>query len=331
MTTTRTLTRYSFSNPIKALEKPSKTIKLTKNYPNDLHIRTMTFDEVEWSRIEWAGKGEGWSSSVGGLLPNYNQDNEGFYIMELNGEKMGSISMITYPGLKMAYVGYFIIREPHRGKGFGRILFEEVLNYTQNIRGVNTFGLTSVESATPLYEKFGFQTYTQDNFWSLKLDSKDNQAEINDEKLKDISLFPKALYDYDKAVYGDSRPNFLHAVCSKPSTITIVCEEEGKITGYGVLHERIPAKPEPNKSYRIGPMYANNLATAADILKALIASATQTPSTIYLETPDTNPTAAKLMSELGFTKYITMPKMYRGSPPKQVEMKIFCYSSVAFG
>lgn len=328
----RTLIRLSFSNPVEIQPKASRAINLTQACPKNISIRTMTMDELEWTRVEWAGNGEGWSSMVGGLSPYYCHDSEGFYIMELGGEKMGSISMIPFKGLKMAFVGYYIIREPHRGKGFGRILMEEVLSHMENDRGITTFGLNCVEAVTPLYEKFGFQTYTKDDFWSLQLQSKDDyRVALKDHKLEDISSFPKALLSYDKAVYGDVRQNYLHAMCSKASTFTIISEERGEVSGYGIISERIPPREEPHKSYRIGPLYANNAETAAEILKGLIASVSETPSTIYLETPGTNPLAAKLMAQFGFNKNSSMAKMYRGTPPEHDEQKIFCYSSVAFG
>lgn len=328
----RSLTRLFFSKPVNVLAKTSRTLSLRSDYQKNIKIRSMTFDEAEWTRSEWASKGEGWPSMVGGVLPNYNQDNEGFYTMELEGQRIGSISMITFNRLKMAYVGFYILREPHRGKGLGRVLMEEVINHSEKNRGITTFGLNCADAAVPLYEKFGFKTYTKDDFWSLKLPDRDDyQVKFNDQQLSDVSLFPAALLSYDETVYGDARTNYLHAVCSKPSTITVLCEEEGKITGYGVISERLPAKAEEHKSYRIGPLYADNSDVAAEILNGLIASAAQKPSTIFLETPGTNPSSAKIMSQFGFTKTFTMSKMYRGEPPKHDEEKIFGYSSVAFG
>lgn len=326
------LTRLSFLNAVEPRVTASKALRLSKQYPENLNIRTMTFQETEWTRELWAGKGEGWSSSVGGLLPNYNQDNEGIYIMELNGEAMGSISMITYPELNMAFVGYYIVREPHRKKGYGRILMEEVLEHTEKDRGIKTFGLDCAQPLTPMYEKFGFRPYTTDDFWALKFeDKKKYEVTFNEQALESVRSFPTALLDYDKSVYGDSRRNYLYAMCSKPSTFTVICEEAGKLTGYGVISERIPPKEEPQKSYRIGPLCADNPETAEEILKGLISSVPATPTTIYLETPGKSPSTAELLVRLGFTKSLTVAKMYRGEPPKHDEAKIICYSSVAFG
>lgn len=325
------LTRLIFTETLKPLLKPSHYIPTSKQCPSNIKIRTMSFSEVEQTRSTWAVD-ENWSTAEGGLIPNYNQDNDGFYFLELDGKNIASISMITYKDLNMAFVGFFITRKPHRGQGYGRILMDELLDYTENNRGIKSFGLDCVPAHAPLYEKFGFKTYGQDDFWELKLDSK-NVPEENfvDKTYPDTTSLEGSLFKYDASVYGASRPNFMKALCMKPLTYTLVYESDGVVRGYGVLNTRIPAKEEPTPSYRIGPFYADNEDVAASILQGLILSAPVVPSTIHLESPKSNPSAAKLLTQFGFANTFTASRMYRGEPPKQEESKIYGLSSVAFG
>lgn len=333
------LRRLSFKNFVSAIKADSKPIKpakeLADSYPNS-YIRTMTFDEVEWTRSGWAVD-EDWSSTVGGLLPYYNQDPNGFYMLEKkqgeDSEKIGSISVITYNGLELGFVGFYIIKPEYREKGFGRFLLESTLEHSANERSCKTFGLDCLKKDEPLYEKFGFKTYTTDHFWKLDLTKpceKEKQP-IDQQSLEDTSTLSETLFSYDTKVFGCARPNYIKGLCMKPSTVTIVSETNNEIDGYGIMSERVPAKEEPNKSYRIGPLYADTADSASKVLEALLQSVPKTPSTIFLESPETNKQAAELLTKFGFQKYLSMPKMYKGEPPKHDEDKIFSYSSVAFG
>ncbi|HSX21039.1 MAG TPA: hypothetical protein VLG38_07975, partial [Gammaproteobacteria bacterium] len=132
------------------------------------------------------------------------------------------------------------------------------------------------------------------------------------------------------AVLGTDRSNFLRNFLFKPSTITIISQQDGIVNGYGILSAREAPTAEPNPSFKIAPLYADNDMIAGNILQAMLSNLKPDES-IYLESPWNNATAASVLHELGFTKYFAQAKMYAGEVPKFDSARMFCYSSIALG
>lgn len=296
-----------------------------------LKIRTMSLPELVSTRDNWLVP-EGWPGIRNTLAASYATDPEGFYLLEKDGEKIASISVVTYPAINFAYIGFYVVTKTFRGQGYGKLLINEAIKYSMQKRHISTFGLNCIESAESMYKKYGFQVQTVDDFWKFTQVKTDGGFEKQQFNILD-NITPNLLtdiIDYDAAVLGTNRREFMNNFLFKPGTSTVISVSDDKISGYGVISDREPAVPEPNRSYKLGPLYAEDQTIAKQLLSALLI-VPNIDESVYMETPGNNQAAAALAESLGFTKYFQQAKMFLGKPPEFVVPKIFVYSSIAIG
>src|SRR5581483_1156075 len=73
-----------------------------------LTIRTMSLPELVATRENWLVQ-EGWPGIRNTLAATYANDPEGFYLLEKDGNKIASISVVTYPAINFAYIGFYVV------------------------------------------------------------------------------------------------------------------------------------------------------------------------------------------------------------------------------
>ena len=312
--------------PTKAINKTNSKVLFDQS---NIILRNQTFADVEHTR-DTLMRAEGWSGMLHFWPIIYAVDQNGYYMLLQNNKKIASISMVSYPGIKFAYVGMFIVDKKFRGQGFGKMLFEKILNHTLTNRGITTIGLNCYEAMSPLYRRLGFETHTVDGIWKL---TGFNVKPIDTIQLSTLSTpMLSKLIAYDATVFSTTRGEFLRGMVLKPNTVSVFAEEGNQIQGYGIMSQRDPAQPEAAISYRIGPLYANNKEIANELLQRLVAAVNLLPEqAVYLEAPDNNIDALEILMQFGFKRVASMDKMYLGTPPKVAEAKIFGYTSLAFG
>lgn len=83
--------------------------------------RTMTRDEVAGA-IDWAAQ-EGWNPGRHDAATFHAADPQGFFLGELDGEPIASISVVKY-GAGFAFLGLYIVRPEFRGRGHGWALWQ---------------------------------------------------------------------------------------------------------------------------------------------------------------------------------------------------------------
>lgn len=308
----------------------SKTIFHDSN--NGLSIRTMSLPELVETRENWLVP-EGWPGIKNVLAAAYANDQEGFYLLEKDGDKIASISAVTYPEIKFAYIGFYLVIKSMRGQGYGKFLINKAMEYTAVNRRVSAFGLNCVETTVSMYQSYGFQVVTTDKFWKFTKSDSALKDFVDASVLKINTLDQELLADlikYDASVLKAQRKEFLPSFLLKPGTMTLISQNDGIIDGYGVLSVRDPVIPESFTSYRIGPLYADNADTAYAILRQLL-SILDVNESVYLETPGNNYAAAELIQSLGFIETGFQPKMFKGQVPDFDVARMFCYSSIAIG
>jgi len=302
-----------------------------------IRIRNMSFAELVQTRENWF-VAEGWPGIKYTMHATYANDHDGFYFLEKDGQKIASISVVTYPAINFAYIGCYVVTKPFRWQGLGKLIITQGIEHAASKQDIASFGLNCGESAVTMYQRYGFKTSTVDEFWrytvqlikSIAQDNNKSTREFVELPILDEELF-KSLVEFDTSILGACREDFLKNFISKPKTVTMIWQEDGTIHGYGIMSEREPAKPEEYPSYKIGPLYADNTSIANILLTNLI-SALNPRESVYLETPGNNLAAKNMVQTLGFEQIGGMQhKMFKGEPPKFDTKRIFCYSSIAIG
>ncbi|HPZ33449.1 MAG TPA: GNAT family N-acetyltransferase, partial [Methanoculleus sp.] len=83
-------------------------------------VRRMGREEVEIA-VDWAEQ-EGWNPGIHDAEAFHAADPEGFFIAELDGEPIGSISVVNYSEA-FAFAGLYIVKPEYRNRGYGSRLF----------------------------------------------------------------------------------------------------------------------------------------------------------------------------------------------------------------
>jgi hypothetical protein len=120
--------------------------------------------------------------------------------------------------------------------------------------------------------------------------------------LSDVPL--AAVEAYDATVFPAPRTAFLRAWIGAPGHIGCALMRDGGLAGWGVIR---PCR----KGRKIGPLVADDRATAEVVLSALLASVGG--GEIFLDVPSINRDAVALAQDLGLAPVFETARMYTGA------------------
>ena len=115
-----------------------------------LVVRRMTEDELGLA-LDWAAE-EGWNPGLFNSASFIAADADGFFLGECGGEPIGCVSAVRY-GERFGFLGLYIVKPQHRGKGFGLKLWRAAMEHF----GDRNIGLDGVVAQQQRYTKSGFK------------------------------------------------------------------------------------------------------------------------------------------------------------------------------
>src|SRR3954470_8753700 len=104
---------------------------------NGLRIRPMRPDEIS-TAVDWAAA-EGWNPGLADAPCFAAADPEGFFIGELDGAPIATVSCVNYDE-SFAFLGCYIVQEDFRGRGYGLQLWNAAMAHA----GRRVIGLDGV-------------------------------------------------------------------------------------------------------------------------------------------------------------------------------------------
>lgn len=241
----------------------------------NLEIRRMSFEELKLV-MDWA-KNEGWNPGKYDYVGYYDQNPEGFLLLSLNDQPIGSISIVKHR-TNFAFIGLFIIVPEFRGKGYGTHLWNHALN---ELKTFSCIGLYSVPQQKTRYNSSGFLTQFSVKRREIKelpsTQSNNNELEaINQGNLNLLS-------NYDQDIWGSSRAPFFSALIQKTEGyhgFISFDETTREVNGYGI------ARP-CQEGYRVS-LYAKSFETAQELASHLLSQLNPGTKVIF-DIPDRNP------------------------------------------
>jgi GNAT superfamily N-acetyltransferase len=279
---------------------------------NGLRIRPMRPDEISIA-VNWAAA-EGWNPGFADDACFAAADPEGFFIGELEGAPAAIISCVNY-GASFAFLGFYIVREDLRGRGYGLRIWNAAIARA----GPRVIGLDGVVAQQQNYRMSGFElAYANVRYGGTVAAPDAPQAGVI--ALTEIPL--STVEAYDATVFPAPRTAFLRAWISAPGHVGRALVRDGVLAGWGVIR---PCR----KGRKIGPLVADDRATAEVVLSALLASVGGGET--FLDIPGINRDAVALAQDLGLAPVFETARMYtRAIPPLRLE-RVFGVTTFELG
>jgi ribosomal protein S18 acetylase RimI-like enzyme len=276
-----------------------------------LRIRRMRRDEVEFA-IDLAA-GEGWNPGVRDGACFYATDPNGFFVAELDGELVGSISAVSY-GDSFGFMGLFIVKPEYRGTGIGARLGKQGLTYLAD----HNIGLDGVVEQQSNYQRHGFHTA----YRNLRYEGVGGGGSMPDGVVAIAEVRFEDLLEYDARMFPVPRPQFLSCWIDQPEGAALAVVEDDDLAGYGVIRKCW-------SGYKIGPLFADTTQIAETLFAALTS---EVPGdSIFLDTPEVNPTAVELAERHHMSVVFETARMYSKGEPALPMNRIFGVTSFELG
>jgi GNAT superfamily N-acetyltransferase len=277
-----------------------------------LIVRTMRPDEISLA-VDWAA-GEGWNPGLADDVCFASVDPEGFLIAELDGKPAAIVSCVNYDA-SFSFLGFYIVRADLRGKGYGLRIWNAAIAHA----GPRVIGLDGVVAQQDNYRKSGFQlAYANVRYGGMVAAPAVPRAGVI--ALSDV---PVAAVEADDAtVFPARRSAFLRAWIGAPSHVGCALVRDDRLAGWGVIR---PCR----SGFKIGPLVADDRATAEAVLSALLARVGG--GEIFLDVPGINREAIALAQDFGLAPVFETARMYTGAiSPLRLE-RVFGVTSFELG
>ncbi len=267
---------------------------------SELAIRPMTRADLDRA-LDWAAA-EGWNPGLDDAEAFFDADPGGFLMGFLGKEPVACISVVAW-GEAYGFLGLYICRPEHRGRGHGRALWQAGMARL----GERTVGLDGVVAQQANYAKSGFALA----YRNIRLGGTASAHETADPRLVELRAdrptgLAGSIVAYDRALQPGPRETFLRAWLKPPGRRTLAFVEADSICGYGCLRRC-------REGYRIGPLFADTPEIAERLFAALTARLHGAP--IFLDVPEPNGKAVALARRHGLAPTFETARMYRGTPP----------------
>lgn len=275
-------------------------------------IRPMTRPELDIA-IAWAAA-EGWNPGLHDADCFYLADPAGFLMGFLDGEPIASIAAVQY-GDGFGFIGFYIVKPGYRGQGYGFALWQAALDYLQG----RNIGLDGVVAQQDNYRKSGFQLAHR----NIRYQGTAPATDATSRCVPLASISSNLVIDYDRQFFPDERGEFIQKWGSHPAHYAVGMVHEDKLVGYGVLR---PCE----QGYKIGPLFADGAAIAAEIFHTLVA---QVPvgELFYLDVPEPNSAAVALAQQNAMTYVFETARMYTQTAPNLPLDNIFGITTFELG
>jgi ribosomal protein S18 acetylase RimI-like enzyme len=275
-------------------------------------IRSMTREDLDLA-VAWAAA-EGWNPGQLDAGPYYATDPEGFLVGELDGAVIGSISVVAYDD-RFGFLGFYIVRPEHRGKGHGLALWQAGMAY---LAGRNV-GLDGVVAQQDNYRKSGFALA----YRSIRYEGAGRAGLPRPVEVEPLAAFSfEEVLAYDTRHFPTERRRFLEPWLAMPNLLGVGVRRAGRLAGYGCVRTA-------HRGKRIGPLFADDPAVARAIFAALAETAAGQP--LFLDVPEPNADAVALAQEHGMTVMFETARMYTGPFPNLPLAGIYGVTSFELG
>ena len=258
---------------------------------------------------------EGWNPGISDAAIFHGTDPQGYFMIEADGALAGCISGVRYDD-RFGFLGLYIMKPEHRGKGMGMKLWTTALDY---LEGCNV-GLDGVVAQQDNYRKSGF-VFAHNNIRFEYRVTGGEQADGGMQRLAEIPF--DELINFDAELFPARRAQFLKPWIEHQGSVGLAAYGNDKLEGYVLLRKCM-------KGYKAGPLFAKDVKTARALFLSAV-SGLPAGTEVYLDVPEPNKAAMQLAAMLKMEKVFETARMYNKSTPDMDLERIFGITSFELG
>lgn len=270
------------------------------SHSKSVAIVTMSPSQVPYA-IQLAAA-EGWNPGLHDAAFFHTADPDGFLMAELEGEPVGCISAVSYPG-HFGFIGLYIVEPEFRGCGIGGALWRRAM---QRLQGSN-IGLDGVVAMQDAYARSGFKLAYRNVRYAASLLPSPGPLPDGMRLVPVMEVPFKDVMAYDRRFFPADREAFLHTWIRQPDGLALTALGPDGIRGMGVIRRC-------REGHKVGPLFADNV-EIAKLLLLNLASRRDSVGPVILDVPEVNPAAVALAEETGMQVIFETARMYTGDPP----------------
>jgi GNAT superfamily N-acetyltransferase len=268
-------------------------------------------DDERALAIDWAAD-EGWNPGLHDAGALGTVDPNGWLIAEIDGEPVGCITALRYDE-SFAFVGFYIVKAQHRGKGYGLALWEAAM---EHVSGFNV-GLDGVLDQVDNYAKSGFVLDVR----NARYRGISGGVAGSGTAIVTTTDLPEIIA-YDRTCFPAPREAFLRSWSTLPDSFSRIARDGGEVVGYGTIRRC-------REGWKIGPLFANDAATAKRLFDDLRSHADG--ESVYLDVPTSNAPAVELANRAGMEIVFETARMYTRGRPTFASGRVFGVTSFELG
>ncbi len=275
-------------------------------------VRPATRKELE-TAIEWAAK-EGWNPGLHDADAFYAMDPHGYLMGFIDDEPVASLSAVSY-GPDFGFLGFYIVKPEHRGKGYGWAIWQEAMKYlaTQNV------GLDGVLAQQENYKKSGFTLA----YRNIRYEGTGGKKAKRPSFIVPLSEVPFGkLLIYDRQMFPADRKPFLQLWLKQPESLALGYMKGGKLMGYGMVRKC-------RTGFKVGPLFADTPNIADELFQQFRGFVGD--DKIYLDIPEGNKEALSLVKRYKMSPMFETARMYTKEAPKLPLHRIFGVTTFELG
>ena len=238
----------------------------------------------------------GWNQTPNDWRRFLHLSPNGCFIAERGGAPVGTVTTIAY-SREIAWVGMLLVHPEARGRGIGRALLVNAIDYLKGER-IPCIKLDATPKGEPLYRALGFKAE-----WSVtRFFGRENFADSSgvfgrQASGKDLP----SMAGLDAEAFGCERTGLLGSLLGA-ATATRVVEDERGIASFGMVRSGADAN-------YLGPVVARSPVAAIQVLGTLVRAVNRLP--VYIDVPDSN-AAATEWAQRRFQPQRTLLRMFLG-------------------
>ena len=174
------------------------------------------------------------------------------FVGEVNGKPVGCVTLTKY-GDTFGFIGCYIVSKEHRGKGYGKAIFDAALS---SVKPSRLLALAALSHLEKMYQKSGFESVFYGTRFDLHLPTAvECLSDILLDSLLSIKCLEevdwKTLLAYDSQVFGFPRHAFLSKwLFAQGSHTRVAVSNEVSVVGYVVVRPTFIKQD----GFKIGPL-----------------------------------------------------------------------------